>query len=116
MKKHENRQPRAVQDCHDLLAWVIPQIDKMPRQRRFTLGGRIEDGLLEVLDCLVTAAYSRARREWLQKANRRLDVVRHLWRLGFTLKAISSRHYEYGAGLMVGLGRQIGGWREAAGS
>lgn len=29
--------PRAVQLCHELLAWLIPLLDQFPRQRRFTL-------------------------------------------------------------------------------
>jgi len=39
--------PQAVQSCHELLLWLIPQLDKFPRVRRFTLGERIGDGLLE---------------------------------------------------------------------
>ena len=39
--------PQAVQACHELLLWLIPQLDKFPRMRRFTLGERIGDGLLE---------------------------------------------------------------------
>ncbi|MDF0676804.1 MAG: hypothetical protein P0120_21075 [Nitrospira sp.] len=38
--------PQAVQSCHELLLWLIPQIDKFPRSRRFTLGERIEAGML----------------------------------------------------------------------
>ena len=34
--------PQAVQSCHELLLWLIPQLDKFPRLRRFTLGERIE--------------------------------------------------------------------------
>lgn len=34
--------PQAVQSCHELLLWLIPQLDKFPRSRRFTLGERIE--------------------------------------------------------------------------
>jgi hypothetical protein len=34
--------PQAVQSCHELLLWFIPQLDKFPRVRRFTLGERIE--------------------------------------------------------------------------
>jgi hypothetical protein len=30
--------PQAVQSCHELLLWLIPQLDKFPRVRRFTLG------------------------------------------------------------------------------
>ncbi|TKB70876.1 MAG: hypothetical protein E8D52_01935 [Nitrospira sp.] len=45
--------PQAVQLCHELLLWLIPQLDTFPHARRFTLGERIEDGLLEVLELLV---------------------------------------------------------------
>lgn len=54
--------PRAVEDCHALLRLVIPHLDKFPRQRRFTLGDRIETALLDVLKSLVAATYSRDNR------------------------------------------------------
>jgi hypothetical protein len=106
--------PKAVEDCHELLRWLIPHLDKFPRSRRFTLGERIESGLLEVLEALVSAAYSRDKRADLELANRRVNVVCHLWRLAFELKAIAPRTYEHGAGRIVGLGAQIGGWRKTA--
>jgi hypothetical protein len=28
--------PQAVQSCYELLLWLIPQLDKFPRARRFT--------------------------------------------------------------------------------
>jgi hypothetical protein len=34
--------PQAVQTCHEVLLWLIPQLDKFPRSRRFTLGDRLE--------------------------------------------------------------------------
>ena len=34
--------PQAVQSCHELLLWLIPQLDKFPRTRRSTLGERLE--------------------------------------------------------------------------
>jgi hypothetical protein len=33
--------PQAVQSCHEVLLWVIPQLDKFPCARRFTLGERL---------------------------------------------------------------------------
>ncbi|MCB1718957.1 MAG: hypothetical protein KDK05_27795 [Candidatus Competibacteraceae bacterium] len=42
--------PRAVQACHELLVWLIPLLDHFPRARRFTLGERLESGLLAVLE------------------------------------------------------------------
>lgn len=45
--------PSAVQSCHELLLWLIPQLDKFPRIRRFTLGEQLENDLLGVLAALV---------------------------------------------------------------
>jgi hypothetical protein len=74
--------PQAVQSCHELLLWLVPQLDKLPRARRFTLGERIEAGLIEVLELLVEAAYTRNKEVPLRRANLRLEVVRHVLALG----------------------------------
>ena len=53
--------PQAIHDGHALLLWIIPQLDKFPRLRRYTLGERIETLLLQVLERLLEAAYSSER-------------------------------------------------------
>ncbi|GAB6141932.1 hypothetical protein JCM14076_26610 [Methylosoma difficile] len=105
--------PQAVQACHELLLWMIPQLDKFPRARRFTLGSQIETGLLSVLGHLVEAAYSKQKHAALRLANRQLEVNRHLWRLAHELQIISTKSYEHGSQLMNNMGRQIGGWLNA---
>lgn len=74
----KNTLPKAVQDCHNLLIWLIPLLDDFPRNRRFTLGERLEASLIEILELLVEAAYARNKRDILKRANLRLAVVRHL--------------------------------------
>ncbi len=102
--------PKAVQDCHNLLIWLIPLLDNFPRSRRFTLGERLESGLIEILELLVEAAYARDKRAILKRANLRLAVVRHLWRIAHELKTIPTKRYGHGAKLLEDLGKQIGGW------
>ena len=48
--------PQAVQAAHELLVSLIPQLDKFPRARRFTLGERLEAGVLVILERLIEAA------------------------------------------------------------
>lgn len=107
--------PRAAQDCHELLLWIIPLLDQFPRNRRFTLGERLETSLLQVLEGVTEAAYSRGSRKAsvLRQSNLKLQVARHLWRLSQELKVISLRRYRHGAGLMEALGKQIGGWQRS---
>lgn len=102
--------PQAVQSCHELLLWLIPQVEKFPRAHRFTLGERLEERLLEILENLVEAAYSKQKAAPLALANRRLEVCRHLWRVSYELKLISGKGYAHGIKLMDNVGRQIGGW------
>jgi len=59
---------QVVQSCHELLLWLIPQLDKFPRVRRFTLEERIEAGVLAVLELVVEAAYTRNKEASLQRA------------------------------------------------
>jgi len=108
--------PRAVEACHELLLWLIPLLDQFPRSRRFTLGERIEKLLLSVLEGLIQAAYSRDKRDALARANRELEVTRHLWRLCHELRVIPGRRYEHGARLLDDIGRQLGGWLRAQGA
>jgi hypothetical protein len=70
----------------------------------------METGLLDVLELLVEAAYTRNKEVPLRRANLRLEVVRHLWRLAYELKAVAIRQYEHGAKLIDEVGRQVGGW------
>jgi hypothetical protein len=76
-EKTDDRTPRAVQACHELLAWLIPLLDQFPRSRRFTLGERLESGLLAVLEALVEAAYSRDKRAALTRVRSKISIARH---------------------------------------
>ena len=69
--------PKVIDDCHELLKWLIPLLDQFPRSRRFTLGERLESGLLDVLEECIDAAYSKNKRAQLQAANRRLSTVQY---------------------------------------
>jgi hypothetical protein len=105
-----NQLPKIVQDCHNLLLWLIPILDKFPRSRRFTLGERLESGLLDLLTELIEATYNKQKKPALLNANRQIEIIRHLWRLAYELKSIPQRRYLHGAGLINEIGRQIGGW------
>ena len=113
MQTIDTNLPRVIDDCHELLKWLIPLLDKFPRSRRFTLGERLESGLLAVLEECIDAAYSKHKRSQLHAANRRLSSVRHLWRLAFELQVVSRQRYLYGSQLLVNIGTQLGAWQKS---
>ena len=48
MQTTDTTLPQVIDDCHELLKWLIPLLDQFPRTRRFTLGERLESGVATV--------------------------------------------------------------------
>lgn len=102
--------PQAVEACHQLLLWLLPLLNQFPRNQRFSLGERLQGHLLDVLESLLKASWQTNKKQSLADANISLEMARHLWRLCHDVQIISTKRYEHGIRLMMGLGKQIGGW------
>ncbi len=100
----------AITKIYDLTLWLLPHLAKFDRQHRFTLGNRLEEGMLEILELLIEASYSREKRELLQRANIRLERLRYLVRLAKDLHLLSIKQYEFAAHALHTIGSEIGGW------
>ena len=96
--------------CYDLILWLIVKLDKFPKTRKFGLGDRMETLLLDILEGLIEAKYSRAKVQHLTAVNLRLEKLRYLIRLAKDLKCLSIREYEHASRLMLDLGNEVGGW------
>ncbi len=100
----------------DLLVYLLPQLNKFPRDQKFVLGERIETKLLDVQESCLRAYYSRDKRGHLLEANLQLEVARHLVRLANALKLFSHHTYGVLAEKMDEVGRMIGGWLKSVSS
>jgi hypothetical protein len=105
----------AVQRCYDLALDLLKRVEGFPRSQRFTVGDRLATAVLDVLEDLVAAAYSRRKRELLERANLRLHRVRYLVRLAKDLRALSEGAYEHAAEQVDEVGRLTGGWLRSRG-
>ena len=74
----------AITRLYDYILWMIPKIDTFPRNRKFTMGDRIENLLLDILSVLIEAAYSKNKQHLLKSANLKLEQLRYLTRDGVT--------------------------------
>lgn len=95
---------------HDLLVYLVPQLNRFPREQKFVLGDRIETKLLEVQESCLRAYYGREKRFHLIEANMRLEVTRHLIRLAHALRYFSNHTYAVVSEKVDTVGRMIGGW------
>lgn len=100
-----------VQKTYDLIKWMVPIIDRLPRNHRFTLGSRIIDELYNLLDRLIEARYARSGRlASLQSLNTRLQVLRYQCRLLVDFNLISLKRSEYIHRQINDIGTDLGGW------
>jgi len=51
--------PKALATWYDYTKWVLDRVDGFPKNQRFVLGTRLADAVLEVMETLAEAAYSR---------------------------------------------------------
>jgi len=100
----------AVTKLYDVILWFLPQVEKFPREYKFTLGDRIVENLLDSLDTLLEAVYTKERLSLLRKLNLNLEKLRYQTRLAKDLHALNLKKYEYASREIDALGKMIGGW------
>ncbi len=84
--------------AHDrFILWVVPAVERFPRNRKFLRGDRIQSAALDFLERLIEATYTRRRTGHLAGANLGLEKLGCLIRLAHDLRAIDQRRYEFAA-------------------
>lgn len=95
---------------YDLILWLLPKLGKFPRDQRFLLGDRIENTLLDCLELLIEATYSREKAGILKNVNLKLEKLRFLVRISRDMRYVNIESYEFTARKIDEIGRMVGGW------
>lgn len=101
---------------YDFLLWIVPHVQKFPRQYRFGLGERIQRLSLDFQDSIVAGGKTGGseRRDWLRRADIQLEQLRVWLRLARDLQLLSIQQHEHAARLLAEIGRLLGGWIKQA--
>lgn len=97
---------------YDFISWLIPQTMNFPRNQRFVITKRLQDGALDFYELIIEANNLRdkMRLSILQRADTRLSKVRHYLRLCHNFKWLTQGQYEHAAGQVAEIGNLLGGW------
>ncbi|HQB46637.1 MAG TPA: four helix bundle protein, partial [Polyangiaceae bacterium] len=106
--------PPVVLQMEDLTLWIMLRVAKFPRDHRFTLGDRLIEACLSVLDDLVHAAFSRDKVALLTHASRTLTRARTLVRLANRAHLLAEKQRTYFAEQSDEIGKKISGWTRHA--
>ena len=101
----------ALEAMYRFMLWLIPTVEKFPRSQKFLLGDRIQATALDVVERLVEATYTRARRDKLLAANLGIEKLRLLFRLATEMHYLVTKRYEHAARSLDDVGRLVGGGR-----
>jgi len=110
-------EPILLSKWYEFTKWLLARVDQFPKNQRFILGQRLVDGVLDIQECLVEAAYSSGdrKREQLATANRKIEVLRWLIRMAHERELLTGRQYAFTSEQMTECGRMLGGWIKQAG-
>lgn len=98
---------------YDLIVWFSGKISAYPKKFKYSLGERITNTLLDILERLIEARYSSKKKShFLRQANILLEKLRYLVRLSKDLQCISIAEYEYAAKKLHEIGCMVGGWEQ----
>lgn len=98
---------------YDLLIWLIPLTIKFPRSHRFVMAETLQQDALQFQSRLIEAAHLKDSLPRLIAADAELDKLRTHVRLSRDLQLISPGQYEHAAGMLIEIGRLLGGWKKS---
>ena len=108
--------PIVVEKHYKLILWFLPKIANFPKDQRYLLADRIERLLLDILELLISAVYSKQKREILIQVNLKIDVLRFMVRIAADMKFINLKGYDYFVAQAVEIGKMTGGWMKSCSS
>lgn len=99
----------------DMITWLLPATNNFPRAHRHTFTRRLLDAAFDMRDRLEEANLRQgpARLERLRLGDEALARVRVYLRMAARWGWLSSGQYGHISGMMVEIGRLLGGWQKA---
>ncbi len=100
---------------YETMVWVLQHTAKFPKNQRFLMAKRLEDGFLDFHEHLNQAVkIKREERQALNRADKLLANLKLYNRLCKDLKLLAFNQYEYLARELDEIGKLLGGWIRSA--
>ena len=94
----------------DFLNWMLDHTEKFPKKVRHSFILRIDNLMLDILRNIIHAAYTKEKKQILEKINLDLNELRVLLRIACTRKYLAIKSYEYAIRKIEETGKMTGAW------
>jgi hypothetical protein len=90
-------------------------LELFPKKDKYTLGAKIENYLLNILELLLLASSSVKDKKLpcLQQANIKFDTLKILIRLAYEIKVLDEKKYLMIQKYIQEIGKMLGGWQRS---
>ncbi len=95
---------------YDFSVWLLNHTGKFPKSYRFSVAAKMENAILDFVECTTIANMRRDKLPVLRRADEALARLRLLLRLSYEMRFVTLKSYEYGSRCLVELGKLLGGW------
>lgn len=110
--------PPVVDRVYDLWIWLGHRHVDLPAHARATIGRRILDTMLDLLDLTLQAMYeprhAPAFDDVLKRGNHRVALLRYLLRGALDQRYLAPKQHAYAIERLDEVGRMLGAWRRSA--
>lgn len=89
--------------------------EKLPALKKQTIGRRLENSILELLELLIMAKYALKAHKgmYLIKASARVEIIQFMLRILLTQKLANETTLHQLQPKVTEIGRMLGGWRKS---
>ncbi|MBP8960494.1 MAG: hypothetical protein BWX56_01514 [Euryarchaeota archaeon ADurb.Bin023] len=98
----------------DVSIWIFGRTERFPKNLRYSLAQKMDNICLDILELIVQTIYSSSKREYLNKINLKLDVLRTLIQMAYKMKLLAENQYQYISRELLESGKMVGGWLKSA--
>ncbi len=99
----------------ELYEAVSKLTEKLPSLKRQTLGRRLEDGILHLLELLIMAKYAPSAQKgpYLIKASAQAEIIQFKLRILLNQQLANETTLHQHQAKLLEIGRMLGGWRKS---
>lgn len=106
------------QKIYDMILYGYPALEQMPKSQKFSLAQDMKHCMDKIMRLTISANKKYTKRTTLQELDVEIAALKIYLRIAYDLRYLPPKKYEVWSGMMVEIGKMVGGWirsqREAA--
>jgi four helix bundle protein len=110
VEKGQNTELTIITKLHDMIKYAYPALAQYPKSEKFAIVADIKHCMDMVMERAIEASKKYYKKTTLQDMDVELMKLRHYLRLSHELGFLPPKKYEIWSGMVVEIGRMLGGW------